>query len=116
MEKTVPTALLRAGVIQVPNSAGVYQAYNLNPNPVTVNGVTYQPAVCQGGTTCDPLGLGLNPIVSQIWSKYMPLPNDPQSGDHYNTQGYISPIKLPQTSNSASSGSTTISVRAIALR
>ena len=99
IEKTVPTALMRAGVIQVPNSAGVYQAYNLNPNPVTVNGTTYQPAMCAGGQLCDPLGIGLNSQVNQIWQKYMPLPNDPQSGDHYNTQGYISPIKLPITSN-----------------
>jgi hypothetical protein len=98
-EKIVPTALMRAGVIQVPNSAGVYQAYNLNPNPVTVNGVTYQPATCAGGGLCDPLGLGLNPIVSQIWNKYMPLPTDPQAGDHYNTQGYQSTLKLPVNSD-----------------
>jgi Carboxypeptidase regulatory-like domain len=98
VEKTVPTALMRAGVIQVPNSAGVYQAYNLNPAPVTVNGVTYQPAQCGGGL-CDPRGLGLNSLVNQIWSKYMPLPNDPSSGDQHNTEGYISPLKLPQNSD-----------------
>src|SRR5262249_42867462 len=80
VEKLVPTALFRAGVVQVPNAAGVYQAYNLNPNPVTVNRVTYQPATCGGGA-CDPRGIGLNPIVNQIWTKYMPLPNDPQAGD-----------------------------------
>ena len=100
-EKTVPTALMRAGVIQVPNSAGVYQAYNLNPVPVTVNGVQYPAATCggTGGSLCDPRGLGLNPIVNQIWSRYMPLPNDPQFGDQYNTQGYISTLKLPQNSD-----------------
>lgn len=98
-ETDVPSALMRAGVIQVPNAAGVYQAYNLNPYPVTVKGTTYQPATCSTGALCDPLGLGLNPIVNQIWSKYMPLPNDPSFGDQYNTQGYISTIKLPQTSN-----------------
>ncbi len=98
VERTVPTALMRAGVVQVPNSAGVYQAYNLNPNPVTVNGVTYQPAACGGGS-CDPRGIGLNPIVNQIWSKYMPLPNDPQAGDQFNTQGYRSNLKLPQSSD-----------------
>jgi hypothetical protein len=32
---------------------------------VTVNGVTYQPAMCPAGA-CDPRGIGLNPIVSQI--------------------------------------------------
>ena len=99
IEKDVPSALLRAGVIQVPNSAGVYQAYNLNSSPVTANGVTYQPATCGGGALCDPRGLGLNPTVNQIWSKQMPLPNDPSFGDQYNTQGYISTVKLPQVSN-----------------
>ncbi|HKD05704.1 MAG TPA: carboxypeptidase-like regulatory domain-containing protein [Bryobacteraceae bacterium] len=99
VEKSVPTALLRAGVVQIPNSAGVYQAYNLNPYPVTVNGVTYQPAVCGAGQLCDPRGLGLNPIVSQIWSKYMPMPNDPQAGDQYNTQGYRSNVNLPVASD-----------------
>jgi hypothetical protein len=101
VEKTVPTALFRAGVVQVPNAAGVYQAYNLNPLPVTVNGATYQPAACSTGALCDPRGIGLNPIVSEIWSKFMPMPNDPQSGDQYNTQGYISPIKLPVSSDFA---------------
>src|ERR1035438_1194611 len=89
---------MRAGVIQVPNAAGVYQAYNLNPNPVTVNGVTYQPATCAGGP-CDPRGIGINPVVNQIWQKYMPLPNDPQSGDLYNTQGYRTSLKLPVNSD-----------------
>jgi hypothetical protein len=100
INRTVPTALMRAGVIQVPDSTGKYIAYNLNPTPVTVNGVTYQPATC-GATNaaCDPRGIGLNPIVSQIWNKYMPLPNDPSGGDQYNTQGYISSIRLPQNSD-----------------
>jgi hypothetical protein len=99
VEKTVPSALMRAGVIQVPNSAGVYQAYNLNPAPVTVNGVTYQPATCVGGALCDPRSLGLNPLVNQLWSKYMPLPNDRQFGDQYNTEGYQSTLELPVNSD-----------------
>jgi hypothetical protein len=99
IERSVPTALLRAGVIQVPNSAGVYLPYNLNPFPVTVNGVTYQPATCAGGSLCDPRGLGLNPIVNQVWSKFMPMPNDPLGGDRYNTQGYSTNVKLPVNSD-----------------
>src|SRR6266446_1136274 len=35
-ERAYPTAAFRAGVIQVPDSNGVYQPYNLNPFPVTV--------------------------------------------------------------------------------
>jgi len=99
-ERLVPTAALRAGVIQVPNAAGTYVPYNLNPGPVTVNGTTYQPAVCPGGA-CDPRNIGLNPLVNQLWSKYMPLPNDPNygSGDGYNTEGYLSTIRAPLTTN-----------------
>jgi hypothetical protein len=103
-EVAVPTELMRAGVIQVLVS-GNYAPYNLNPNPVTVNGVTYQPAKCgSAGNPCDPRGIGLNPIVKQIWSTSMlPLPNDPAYGgglaDGRNIQGYLSEIQLPETSN-----------------
>jgi Carboxypeptidase regulatory-like domain len=96
--KNVPSLLLRAGVIQIPNAAGVYTPYNLNPVPVTVNGTTYQPAVCPAGL-CDPRGIGLNPIVNQIWQKQMPLPNNPLGGDNYNTQGFLATLRTPQTSN-----------------
>ncbi len=97
---TVPTALMRAGVIQVQDRSGKYAAYNLNPYPVTVDGVTYQPAQCgSSNAPCDPRGIGLNPVINQLWSKYMPLPNDPQYGDTYNTQGYRVPISIPENSN-----------------
>ena len=98
IDRLVPTPLMRAGVIQVQNSAGQIIPYNLNPRPVTVGGVTYQPAMCNANL-CDPRGIGLNPLVSDIWNKYMPLPNDPQAGDRYNTQGYLAPLRLPLSSN-----------------
>ncbi|HME08503.1 MAG TPA: carboxypeptidase-like regulatory domain-containing protein [Bryobacteraceae bacterium] len=96
-ERGTPTALTRLGVITL---SGV--TYNLNPNPVTYNGVTYQPAMC-GGSLCDPRGLGINPLVQKIWSQ-MPLPNDTQytSGtvvDGVNAQGYLGSVALPQTAN-----------------
>ncbi len=100
ISRLVPSALLRAGVIQVQNSAGQFVPYNINPTAVTVNGTTYQPATCSGGA-CDPRGIGINPLVSQLWNKYMPLPNDLTAGDTVNTQGYLSPIALPQRSNFA---------------
>ena len=99
-EHIVPSELMRLGVIQIPDAAGKWQAYNLNPGPVTDSaGNVYQPAVCPGGA-CDPRGLGLNPVVKQIWSKFMPVPNDLANfGDHYNTQGYLSSLRAPQRSN-----------------
>lgn len=97
--KTVPSALLRAGIIQEPNSAGTWLPYNINPTAVTVGGVTYAPAACPVGQ-CDPRGIGISPVVSKIWNNEMPLPNSPNAaGDHYNTQGYIASIRAPQTSN-----------------
>ena len=103
-EKAVPSVLLRNGIIQIPNAAGVYQPYNLNSTPVTVNGVTYQPATCSSGSFCDPRGLGFNPLVKQIWNTMMPLPNDPQyivsgASDGVNQQGYLANISLPQSSD-----------------
>ncbi len=103
-ETSVPTALLRAGVIQVQDKSGNYVPYNLNPNPVTVNGVTYQPATCgSSGALCDPRGIGLNPVVNQIWSKYMPMPNSLQYtggiADTKNIAGYRAPISLPEHFN-----------------
>ncbi len=101
-ERPVPTDTMRAGVIFVPNSAGTYLPYNLNPNPVTVGGVTYPAAVCPGGL-CDPRGIGVNPIVSKIWS-YMPEPNDSyyasNGADGYNVAGFLSSIRQPLTENS----------------
>ena len=107
-ERPVPTPTMRAGVIFVPNSAGTYVPYNLNPtavtapDPITNQMTTYQPAVCPAGS-CDPRNLGINPIVKKIWS-YMPQPNDPSYGvngaDTYNVSGYLSSIRQPLTENS----------------
>ena len=82
------------------DASGKYQAYNLNPNPVTVNGVTYQPAQC-GTSLCDPRGIGLNPVIQKIWN-YMPMPTDftGAAGDGANVGGYISTVRAPLTQNS----------------
>ena len=102
-ERAVPSALMRMGVLQLPNSSGVLTAYNLNPFPVTYNGTTYQPATC-GGQACDPRGLGINKLVQQVWNQ-MPLPNDPSfintsnGVDGVNAQGYLGSVGIPQSSN-----------------
>jgi hypothetical protein len=96
-ERSVPSALLRAGVIQI-KSGSTVTAYNINPVPVTVNGITYPSAVCGGGA-CDPRGIGLNPIIKQLWSQFEPLPNDPTNtgfGDTLNTQGFSTTVGLPR--------------------
>ena len=97
--KNVPSALMRAGVIQIPNSAGTYVPYNLTNAPVTVNGVTYPVAQCPAGA-CDPRAtVGINPIVNDIWSQQMPIENNPFGGDTYNTQSFLGSIRAPLTTN-----------------
>ncbi len=98
VSKAVPTPTLRAGVIFINEGSAGFVPYNLNNNPVTVNGTTYAPAVCPNGS-CDPRGLGFNPTVSQLWQKYMPLPNTTTGGDHYNTLNYQGVVGLPIKSN-----------------
>jgi hypothetical protein len=94
-EHKVPSDLLRAGVIQIANSAGTYIPYNLNNVAVTVNGTTYQPS------GLDPRGVGMSPVIQKIWNTQMPVGNDPlySSGDGFNTLGYLSTIRAPLTSN-----------------
>src|SRR5438445_1563541 len=96
-EKQSPSIAMRAGVIQVPDSSGVFQPYNLNPGPVTT--VVGSAAagnlrtVTLPGTTLDPRGLGISPTISTLWSKFMPIGTDPlcsfcpSLGDGYNTLG-----------------------------
>src|SRR5271165_1268816 len=74
IERAVPSAAMRLGLLTF---GGV--TYNLNPMPVTYNGVTYQTAQCPGGP-CDPRGIGINPMVQQLWNKYMPLSNESGCG------------------------------------
>ena len=97
-QASVPSALMRAGVIQVPNSAGTYVPYNITNAPVTVNGTTYMPAVCPAGS-CDPRGIGVNPIVNDIWTKQMPIGNNPFGGDTYNTIGFLGSVREPLVTN-----------------
>src|SRR5262249_10946466 len=86
-ERAVPSATLRQGIIIIGGTQ-----YNFNP----ANGPT---AVCSGGP-CDPRGLWFNPAIQQIWSKYMPLPNDLTNfGDHVNVQGFIGNVLTPVKSD-----------------
>src|SRR5664279_1061257 len=59
-ERAVPSAAMRVGLLTF---GGV--TYNMNPTPVTFNGVTYQPAQCSASPNglCDPRAIGINPLV-----------------------------------------------------
>lgn len=112
-----PLPSMRAGLIKL---AG--EVVNLNPVATTDPGTTntYAPNAatcvstsgCAGGTIptgtvisctgaggCDPRGLGINPVIQTLWSTYLPLPNNCNSGDGLNYCGYTGSILTPQSSN-----------------
>ncbi len=90
IEKTVPSDLLRQGIVQFRDASGNIVKYNLANS--TACGAA-------GGQPCDPRGLGISPVVNQMWSKYMPACNDLNFGDHLNTCGYISALSYPLSTN-----------------
>jgi len=112
VEKAVPSAAMKLGLMQIADASGNVQVYNLNPVPVTFNGVTYSPAQCPGSTSagipagpCDPRGIGINPLVQQMWNKYMPAGNEAGCGltlcDGLNVLGFLANMSTPQNSNFA---------------
>jgi len=89
IERPVPTAAMRNGLLTDTNTG---TQYNLK--------------------ALDPRGIGINPLVQQLWTKYMPLPNDPGctgafiSGsllgsrcDGVNTQCFKGNMAVPQNDN-----------------
>jgi len=119
-EKNFPSAAMRAGLLQLNG-----EVINLNPTATVMpgTGVSYAPNTatcvnskgcavsstttvpqgtlipCTGTGGCNARGLGLNPVVANLWNTYLPLPNDCSQGDGLNYCGYKAAISTPQTSN-----------------
>jgi Carboxypeptidase regulatory-like domain len=85
ISRIVPTASLRAGTLRFRDASGIVRDYPLASS-----------TSCGAGNTsaCDPRGLGLNPVVSDLWS-HMPLGNDTTVGDGLNTIGFRSTVNTP---------------------
>jgi hypothetical protein len=99
--RPVPSPAMRLGLLTFGSTT-----YNLNPYPVTFNGTTYaanQNCNLITSGACDPMGVGINPTVQQMWDKYMPLPNSPSCLDRrcdgVNVQDFTANLAIPQTSN-----------------
>jgi hypothetical protein len=99
--RNVPSASLRLGLLTDDTTGALY---NLNPTPVTYKGTIYP------GTTLDPRGKGINPLVQQIWNKYEPQSNanctqslcdHPLAGTTSNIQGFSANLAQPTTSKFA---------------
>src|SRR5579863_5223717 len=97
IQRNVASPALQLGLITDPTTGAVY---NLNPNAVTYNGTTYPGS----GTTYDPRGIGINPLVQQIWKAYEPKSNAACSQnecDGANELGFTGNVGLPTTSDFA---------------
>jgi hypothetical protein len=102
VHRDVPSPALRLGLLTDSNTGAV--DYNLNNAAVVYNGVTvpanYGCAGAPGGL-CDPLGVGLDPLISQIWSTYEPQSNGACGQslcDGENILGFAGNIGTPTTS------------------
>jgi hypothetical protein len=90
-ERTVPSNLFREGILQERDASGNIIQYNL---------ATSTACGPSGGQPCDPRGLGISPVVSNLWNKYMPQCNTlVGAGDSLNTCGYLSTLSYPLSNN-----------------
>lgn len=82
VSRTVPSLELRQGIVQYRNRDG--QIVRLTPQDIR--------------TRIDPLGIGPNPAVLQLFNSY-PAPNDASLGDGLNIQGFrfTAPLQLRYT-------------------
>jgi hypothetical protein len=83
--RLVPTATLRTGFLRFRDATGNVVSYDL---------ATSNLCGASNSSPCDPRGLGLNPVVSKIWS-FLPAGNDPTVGDGLNTTGFTAPVQAP---------------------
>jgi hypothetical protein len=82
--RTVPTASLRAGILQFQNGSTVEQ---INLKTAAICG-------SNGATACDPRGIGISPSVAAQFAD-MPLPNLGGVGDGLNTSGFYANLPTP---------------------
>jgi hypothetical protein len=89
ISRIVPTDSLRAGTLRFRDTSGIVRDYPLATS-----------TSCGPGniSPCDPRGLGLNPVVSALWS-HLPKGNDSTVGDGLNTIGFRSTVSTPSSSN-----------------
>jgi hypothetical protein len=85
VSRRVPSALLKQGILQFKDSTGAVVPYNLATS--TACGPVDATHPIGGGLPCDPRGLGLSPVISQIWG-FEPDGNNSSEGDGLNRLGY----------------------------
>ncbi len=89
INRNVPTADMKAGILDFMDNAGHMIHYNL---------ATSMQCGAAGGSACDPRGLGMNPLIHTLWNNYMPTGQVPSTGDPGNVANFIGYLPLPVSS------------------
>ncbi len=87
--RIVPTDSLRQGMLRFRDASGAVVSYDLKTSRLC------GPA---GDQPCDPRGIGLSPVVSNLFGQ-LPAGNDPASGDGLNTIGFRGIVTNPLNNN-----------------
>ena len=90
ISRLVPTHSLRGGILRFMDASGIVRDYPL------ATSISCGPG---NASACDPRSLGLNPVVSALWS-HLPTGNDSTLGDGLNTIGFRSTVSTPSSSDS----------------
>jgi Carboxypeptidase regulatory-like domain len=94
IDRIVPTASLRSGIIKWSDASGAIHSENFNP----ANGPLASDCGPAGANACDPRGLGASPaVLAQL--ALLPTGNNPNEGDGINTIGYDEPAATPISTN-----------------
>lgn len=83
--RTVPSTLLRQGIVQFLDQNGALQQFNLKTSTLCGSG---------GNLPCDPRALGVSPTIAADWA-LLPPGTDTTVGDGLNTLGFRSFVTAP---------------------
>ncbi len=78
VNRLVPTEALKQGILRFADAGGVVRSYDVR--------------------TFDPRGLGMSPVVRDLWSK-LPQGNNAGAGDGLNSTGFLTPVDASVESN-----------------
>ncbi|HEV2387893.1 MAG TPA: carboxypeptidase-like regulatory domain-containing protein [Candidatus Acidoferrales bacterium] len=91
INRIVPTATMKNGILEFPDAKGNLVAYPLQPGNITT--------AC-GGNPCDPRQAGMSPVIKSQLALY-PGGNNPALGDGFNTTGFTFDVPTPISQNLA---------------
>ncbi len=90
ISRSVPTADMKQGILDFTDNAGNLIHYNLQSS------MQCGPS---GNLACDPRSLGMDPLISTLWNKYMPTGQVTGGSDPGNVASFVGYLPLPVISN-----------------